>query len=324
MRNKKLNCKTIIPVGKDYFNYGFGQDHPFNSKRYEYAYQKLQNRNIHNRDNVTLIESKPVNLDILKLFHTENHINFVKAMSEKGSGYLDKGDTPATQGIFTSSITVVGGVISTIDKIWKGEANHGMCFAGGLHHANSNMSSGFCVFNDASVGIKYLLDILKVNRILYIDIDAHHGDGVFYPYESNPNVWIIDIHQDGKTLFPGTGHNWETGKQDAEGTKLNISLDPNSGDNELKKNINVISDFSRKAKPEIILLQAGGDGLEKDPLTNLNYSLEGHLNICTIIHELAHELCGGKLVVLGGGGYNVDQTTDAWVNIADMLSQNNK
>jgi acetoin utilization protein AcuC len=174
------------------------------------------------------------------------------------------------------------------------------------------------VFNDAGVAIEYAKKKFGLGRILYVDIDAHHCNGVFYAFESDPDVWIADIHEKG--IYPGTGQEYETGKDRAEGTKLNIPLLHGSGDEEFKKAFQKVIEFGRKAKPELIIFQCGCDGLAGDPITSLKYTEEAHRFAAQELVKLANEFCEGRLLALGGGGYNLNNIARAWMSVVKELS----
>jgi len=156
--------------------------------------------------------------------------------------------------------------------------------------------------------------------VAYVDIDAHHGDGVYYGFESDPRVTIADIHEDGRTLFPGTGGEAERGKGDAAGSKLNIPLPAGSGDEEFFEAFEKVHRFVEESKPEFIFLQCGADGLRGDPLSHLRYSSAAHALASKRLHALAHELCDGRIMAMGGGGYSAANVNAAWTAVVKELS----
>jgi acetoin utilization protein AcuC len=204
--------------------------------------------------------------------------------------------------------------------VLEGKVDHFFNPVGGLHHAREGMAGGFCVFNDAAIAIRRALSLPEFNRVAYVDIDAHHGDGVFYGFESDPRAVIGDIHEDGRFLYPGTGRATETGKGDAEGTKLNIPLPPGAGDADFILAFDRIEEFVRGFRPDLILLQCGADGLSGDPLTHLEYSSAAHAYASSKLHSLAHEVCDGRILAMGGGGYNPANVRDAWSEVVKELS----
>jgi len=246
------------------------------------------------------------------LFHTQEYLSYIREASESGEGLLDAGDTPAFKGCFEASLAIVGATLKAIELVESGEFDHAANFAGGLHHARRDAASGFCIMNDCSIGIAWLRRSHR--RVAYIDIDAHHGDGVVYGFYSDPGLLTVDIHQDGRTLFPGTGDVYETGGGEGRGYKLNVPLPPGSGDDVL---IHVVEGFIIPAlemyAPEFILMQCGADGLEGDPLTRLRYSVEGCTSVVRMVHEASHRI-GAKLVLLGGGGYNAQRAAECWAS----------
>ncbi len=308
--------KVIIYKG-ELFKYGF-PDHIFNTKRFEIFWSKLVSSSILTNKNIIIRDSQAVDLKILELFHDKSHIEYVRRLSESGNGFLDYGDTPVFKGLFEIALHVVGATVDATNSVLNNEAKYAFNPAGGYHHAKRNASAGFCVFNDVGVAIEYMLKKDLVDKIYYIDIDAHHGDGVYYSFEDNPNVYIFDVHESGRFIYPGTGFERERGRGKAVGTKINVSLLPGASDNELIKAIDRAYKFGLSIDPDIIILQAGADGISGDPITHLNYSLEGYKTAIKKVKELANNTCE-KLVVLGGGGYNVSNVSEAWFNILKIL-----
>ena len=177
------------------------------------------------------------------------------------------------------------------------------------------------MFNDAGVTIRKAISTARLRRVAYVDIDAHHGDGVFYAFESDPRVIIGDIHEDGMFLYPGTGSEFETGLGPAKGTKLNIPLPPGAGDAEFFRAMDRIVEFVRGFHPQFIFMQCGADGLKGDPITHLRYSSAAHAYAAKKLHSLAHELCRGRLLAMGGGGYDPENVSAAWSAVVKELAE---
>jgi len=258
--------------------------------------------------------------DDLLLFHTPEYVKFVKDSSKLGGGLLDAGDTPSFKGVYEASLFPAGSTLKGLDLIIDGKLDHFFNPVGGLHHAREGATEGFCVFNDCSIAIAGALSRKRLNRVAYVDIDAHHGDGVFYGFESDPRVVIGDIHEDGRFLFPGTGSAGETGGEGAEGTKLNVPLPPGAGDAEFVRAFDDIVELIRRLRPELIVFQCGADGLLGDPLTHLEYTAAAHVHAARTLHELAHELCDGRILAMGGGGYDAANVSAAWSAVVKELS----
>lgn len=304
-------------LGDQLSRYHFGEEHPFGPKRYLAFKEEFDVRNL----GQSVITSTPRQAleEHIKLFHTQEYIDKVKKLSALGEGYLDAGDTPAIKKIYENTLTVVGTTLKAVDHIMKEDCTHAFTPIAGLHHARRNHAAGFCVFNDCGIAIEYLRTKYHVKRIAYVDIDAHHGDGVFYEFEDDPNLCFIDFHQDGATLYPGTGFINETGKGDAIGTKLNIPLPPNSTDKTVFALWNTAEDFIEKFKPEFILLQCGADSLDGDPITQLKLSSEFHAYVASQLAVLTNKNCEGRLLAMGGGGYNLDNIKTAWNDVIESL-----
>ena len=193
----------------------------------------------------------------------------------------------------------------------------------GLHHARRNSASGFCVFNDCGVAIEVLRQRYGVHKVAYVDIDAHHGDGVFYSFEQDPNLCFVDFHEDGQYLYPGTGSSSETGKGEAVGTKLNIPLPPGATDEQFLSLWPKAEAFLQQAQPEFILLQCGADSVAGDPITHLQFSEQSHAHTAKRLREIADVFASSRLIAMGGGGYNRSNLASAWCAVVQQLLAKN-
>ena len=310
-------ANLAVYIGDELARYGFGHGHPFGPDRHDAFVNELHRRGL---DKKVSLQSPVVASDEqILLFHTPEYLAEVKALSKTGEGYLDLGDTPAFIGMYEAAATVVGTTLAAIDRVMSGNATRAFIPIAGLHHARRHIAAGFCVFNDCGVAIEALRQVHGLKHVAYVDIDAHHGDGVFYEFESDPDLCIVDFHEDGEFLYPGTGAIEETGKGAAKGTKLNIPMPPNANDGLFMKLWDQAEAFIEKAQPEFILLQCGADSVQGDPITHLNYSTAVHAFTATQLCELANRLCAGRLVAMGGGGYDRDNLAKAWCAVVNAM-----
>lgn len=308
---------TCVYIGEALGRYGFGAAHPFGPDRMAAFWDRVQERGL--AAEVRICEPVQAEQALIERFHEHAYVEKVKRLSAEGSGFLDYGDTPAVPGIYEAAATVVGSTVDAVRRIMDGRCRRGMVPIGGLHHAHRDRASGFCVFNDCAVAIETLRAEYGRRRIAYVDIDAHHGDGVFYAYENAPDLIFADIHQDGRSLFPGTGALDETGRDEARGSKLNLPMEPGAGDKQFHLAWEQVEQFVARAEPEFILFQCGADSLAGDPITQLNYSAEAHRHAANRLCRLADEFCEGRLLALGGGGYNRINLARAWTAVLEAL-----
>jgi len=312
-----MSSKVCIYHGEALERYGFDPSHPFNTQRLPAFWQALQQQPWFSQ--LCVCKPRQAEQFIIERFHTHDYVEKVIRMSKEGRGYLDYGDTPAFAGVYESAAAVVGSVLDACDKIMKNDCQKTFVPIAGLHHARRDRAGGFCVFNDIGIALETLRQDYSLQHFAYIDIDAHHGDGVYYGFEDDPDVWIADIHQDGRTLYPGTGHINEIGKGKAQGTKFNFPMPPGANDEALIKVWDKAEEFLRQSKPEFIFLQCGADSLADDPLTLMRYSEQAHAHVTSRLCAWADELGHGRLLACGGGGYTMENIGKAWVAVVQTL-----
>ena len=303
--------------GEALARYGFGHGQPFGPDRLHAFWQEMKSQGLDRQSGI----GAPVACTEkdLALFHATDYIARVKHQSQTGEGYLDQGDTPAFPGVFEAGSVVVGSVLDGLKKILAGEYQRVFVPIAGLHHARRDSAAGFCVFNDIGVLIEAMRKHHRIQRVAYVDIDAHHGDGVFYSFEDDPDLIFADIHEDGRYLYPGTGAATETGKGKAQGTKLNIPMEPGADDAAFHRVWPQVEEFVRAGKPEFIILQAGADSIAGDPITHMQFTPAAHAHAAARLCALADEFCQGRIIALGGGGYNRDNLAAAWTGVVESL-----
>jgi acetoin utilization protein AcuC len=215
---------------------------------------------------------------------------------------------------------LVGAALEAARRVVAGEARRTFQPIGGLHHARRGAAAGFCVVNDLGVLIETLRAVHGVRRIAYVDIDVHHGDGIFYEFESDPDLVVADIHEDGRYLYPGTGFADETGAGNARGAKLNLPLARGAGDAEFLRAWDEVERFLERHAPQFIILQCGADGLAGDPLADLRYTPAAHAHAARRLVAIAERHAAGRLMAFGGGGYNLENLSLAWCAVLEALA----
>src|SRR5947208_15511864 len=286
--------KTGLVWEERFLDYDFGPQHPLRPVRVKLTYELIRSKGILHQGSVEVIKPRLASREEILLFHEEEYVRLVEQYSEKGSGLLDMGETPAFKGCYEATSLVVGASIVAADEVMGGRLSHAFNPSGGLHHAHPERASGFCIFNDPAVTINYWKTKYKVKRLVYLDIDAHHGDGVMYGFFNDPSVLDIDFHESGKYLFPGTGFPDEIGENGAKGLKLNMPLLHGAGDEAyLKAFHKLVPETVRKFRPEVILVQCGADGHANDRLGHLRLTTNTYDGTVSQMHELAHERCEG-------------------------------
>jgi len=313
-----MSHPVLLIAGPELATYGFPNGHPFGPDRYAAFMTELERSRV-----AATLERKAPRLatrEELLWFHTPAYVERVAELSERGSGLLDAGDTPAFPGVYEAAARVVGGTLEALAAIVTGPTRRAFIPIGGLHHATRTSAAGFCVFNDCGVAIEAARRVHGIQRVAYVDIDAHHGDGVFYSFEQDPDVLFADLHEDGRFLYPGTGSRSETGRGPAVGTKLNIPLPPGADDTAFHAAWEEVEAYLEAGKPELILLQCGADSLAGDPITHLQLSAEAHAYAAQRLGVLADRYANGRVLGMGGGGYNRANLARAWTRVVEELA----
>ena len=298
--------------------YTMGGDHPLHPIRLDLTMRLADSLGVLTTDRLEVLKPTPAGAELLTLVHDPAYLEAVRrAPSEPDIGHgLGTADNPIFEGMYDAAALITGGSVLAARRVHEGTAQHAVNIAGGLHHAMRDAASGFCVFNDAAVAIAWLLT-QGYERIAYVDVDVHHGDGVQAAFYTDPRVLTVSVHQTPLTLFPGTGFPEETGDAEkALGSAVNLAL-PNGTDDSawLRAFTAVVPSVLRAFQPQIIVTQCGCDAHHEDPLADLALTVDGQRASYKAMHELAHELCDGKWVVLGGGGYEIVQVVPrAWTH----------
>ncbi|MEU9383964.1 acetoin utilization protein AcuC [Streptomyces sp. NPDC048279] len=304
--------------------YDFGPGHPMDPVRLALT-RKLVDAFELDRA-VKVVAAKPAGESTLRLVHREDYVEAVKAASADPAAAdqsygLGTVDDPAFAGMHEASALIAGQSVGAAEAVWRGDADHAVNFAGGLHHAMPGAASGFCIYNDASLAIARLLE-LGAERVAYVDVDVHHGDGVQAAFWEDPRVLTISLHEHPRTLFPQTGWPEEVGAGAGEGSAVNVALPAGTGDaGWLRAFHSVVPELVAGFRPQVLVTQHGADTHFEDPLAHLAVSLDAQRAVQVACHELAHECAGGKWVALGGGGYEVvDVVPRSWTHLVAIAA----
>ncbi|PKC53001.1 deacetylase [Rhizophagus irregularis] len=290
--------------------YKFSDSHPFNHQRLLLTMDLLKSIGALKDDDI--IPARMATDEEIALAHDEKYIDIVK---KAGKGLIDPQiaenhgigteDTPIFENMHEASALLVGGTLQAVDSVMQAKSKHALNLGGGLHHGFHGRASGFCIYNDSSIAIHYMQKKYNV-RVLYIDTDAHHGDGVQWAFYDDPNVCTLSIHETGRYLFPGTGNVTERGNGQGYGTSFNFPIDAFTEDdsflNIYEEAMNEVFEFF---KPDVVFTQNGADAHYFDPLTHLYGTMNIYREIPKIAHRLAHKYCDGRWIAVGGGGYDI-------------------
>lgn len=304
--------KTAFIYTDDFSRFDYGDSHPLRVSRLRLTYELIKACGILTPPNSRFVEARIATDDELCLFHDKKYIECLKTLNAGKSvpeAYiygLGSGDNPVFKGLLDWSRLLTGASLQAAEMVDNGDVQIALNIAGGLHHAMQAEASGFCYINDPVIAIKYLLK--KDRKVAYIDIDAHHGDGVQAAFYNTDKVLTISIHETGRLLFPGTGFENEIGIGEGEGYSINVPLPPFSDDEIfLYAFNNIVPPAIEKFMPDIIVTQLGVDSFCSDPLAHLNFTNLAFIKVISKLKEMSL-----KWVALGGGGYDIPNVVKGW------------
>ncbi|MFC5906977.1 acetoin utilization protein AcuC [Streptacidiphilus monticola] len=304
--------------------YDFGQGHPMDPVRLRLTRDLVHALGIDALPGVRVVASPPAGDSTLRLVHEADYIAAVRRVAETGEPDPGRGlgtdDNWAFAAMHEASALIAGQSVAAAEEVWR-EGGHSVNFAGGLHHAHAGSASGFCVYNDAALAVARLLE-LGAERVAYVDVDVHHGDGVERAFWNDPRVLTISLHEHPRTLFPQTGWPEENGGPDAQGFAANVALPPGTGDaGWLRAFHAVVPPLLRAFDPQVIVSQHGADTHVEDPLAHLAVTVDAQRAVALAVAELAAELTGDRWVALGGGGYAVaDVVPRTWAHLTAIAA----
>jgi acetoin utilization protein AcuC len=314
--------KVAIVADEELATYNFGESHPMAPIRVQLALRLAGDFGLLGAANaIPLRHVDPAGVHDLVKVHTPDFLTAVRTAGHTGDPGqprwgMGTEDVPVFPRMHEAAAHVCGATLTAAREVFTGRADHGVNLFGGMHHAMPDRAAGFCVYNDVNVAIRWLLD-QGVRRVAYVDVDAHHGDGVEAAFYDDPRVMTISIHESGRTLFPGSGWPRDTGGAGAPGTAVNIALPAGTGDNQWLRAFNaVVPDVLEAFEPEFLISQHGCDSHFEDVMAHLLLSVDGQRTSYAAIHRMAHRLASGRWVAVGGGGYEVvDVVPRAWTHL---------
>ncbi|MDQ1670480.1 MAG: acetoin utilization protein AcuC [Actinomycetota bacterium] len=316
-----MSASLVLPWDEALVAYDFGPSHPLNPIRVDLTMRLARAFGLLDLENVHVVKPEPADDGLLELVHERDYIEAVRRVGADPSRPdlahgLGTPDNPAFAGMHEAAALVTGASVRAAQAVWTGESEHAVNVAGGLHHAMAASASGFCVYNDPAIAIAWLLE-QGAERIAYVDVDVHHGDGVERAFWDDPRVLTISIHESGRYLFPGTGFPEDTGGPGAEGYAVNVALQPSTADSAWLRAFHaIVPPLLAEFEPGVLVTQQGCDSHVLDPLAHLGLTVDGQRTSYAALHRLAHEHAGGKWVAFGGGGYElVEVVPRAWSHL---------
>jgi len=332
-RSQAVTCTLHVSWDERLASYDFGPEHPLAPIRVKLTIELARALGVLTRPGVVVEAAPAATDDELELVHDPGYIAVVRAAGAANPDdgrpdavHVDPGtllrhglgtpDDPVFAGMHDASALVAGATLGAARALWSGSVQHSASVAGGLHHAMRGNASGFCVYNDPAIAIRWLLS-QGADRIAYVDIDVHHGDGVQAAFWDDPRVLTISVHETPATLFPGTGRAKETGGPTAEGAAVNVALPPGTRDAGWLRALHaVVPPLLTAFRPQILVTQHGCDTHWSDPLADLEITIDAQRAAHALLHRLAHETAHGRWLLTGGGGYQLVQVVPrTWTHL---------
>jgi acetoin utilization protein AcuC len=327
-----MACSLAVSWDDRLTSYDFGPGHPLAPVRVELTMALAREFGLLDAPGVSMITPEAASPELLELVHDDVYVAAVERAGDRAARGepldprsmffgLGTADDPVFPHMHEASALVAGATLAAAQAVWTSAAAHGINVAGGLHHAMRRAASGFCVYNDPAIAIAWMLE-QGADRIAYVDLDVHHGDGVQAAFYGDPRVLTISLHEDPTTLFPGTGRPSETGAGPGEGYAVNVALPAGTGDaGWLRAFDAVVPPLLRSFQPQLLVSQHGCDSHRLDPLAHLEVTVDGQRRAQSMVHELAHETAGGRWLCTGGGGYALAAVVPrSWTHLLGIAS----
>lgn len=313
-----VSSKPLLMCTEELYRYSLGPQHPMGPDRVRRAMELADYFNV--LEEFDIVEPRPARTATLELAHSAAYIQATRAEVPARAFGLGTEDNPISHGLSTVAARIAGGTVEAAQAVWEGRAPRAVNLAGGLHHAMEESMAGFCMYNDAAIAIQALLD-QGAQRVAYVDLDAHHGDGVERIFYNDPRVLTISIHESGLYLFPHTGFAHEIGGPGAEGTAVNIALPRHASDEEWLQAVHaVVAPLLAAFRPQILFTQHGADPYVADPLADLDLSIAAMVHATASVRQWAQQYCDGKWVALGGGGYRQESVARLWAQVLGIVA----
>jgi acetoin utilization protein AcuC len=286
-----------------FVQYDLGEGHPFRGDRFVNSMRLFESQGLFKLGKIALNKPRSASIEELLKVHSEDYIDLIFRLAKECKGY--DFDTPVSPEILEAALLIVGGAIECGEVVLNGRASRAISIGGGFHHAGRNYGGGFCIFNDIAILVEHLRANYGVKRFLILDYDVHFGNGTSDIYYRDPSVLYISLHQDPRTVYPGTGFVWQVGEGDGEGFNVNVPLPPGTDDSTYLYALSeIFVPLAEEFKPEIVIANGGSDSHFADMLGDLRLTAKGFFNVASLIREVADKVCSKRLVLIPGSGYN--------------------
>ena len=307
--------KIVIGFHEKMKQYDLGEGHPFRGDRFSNAFEFFRAQGLLSDPRVVFLQPQPASRKDLLRVHDEDYINLIFSLAKENKPYDI--ETPVSPEILEAALLVCGNAIECGKAVVENRAKRAVAVGGGYHHAGKNFGGGFCLFNDVAVLTEYLRAEHAVKRVLILDHDVHFGNGTSSIYYKDPAVLYISLHQDPRTIYPGSGFTWQIGEGKGEGCNVNVPLPPETGDSTYLYALNeVFVPLAEEFKPDIMITNGGSDPHFADTLGGLALTVNGFFELSKVIRETADRVSGGKLVLMPGSGYNPKVLPLCWYALA--------
>lgn len=314
-----LPGKVVISFHEKLTKYDLGEGHPFRGDRFVNVMKFLETQRLFQLPQITLVEPQPAKKQDLLRVHDERYVDRIFQLAQENKPYDI--ETPVSPDILEGALLISGSAIECGKNVFENKADRAVALGGGHHHAGRNYGGGFCIFNDVAILVEYLRANLHVHRFLILDHDVHFGNGTSDIYYKDPTVLYISLHQDPRTIYPGTGFTWQIGEGKGEGYNVNIPLPPGTSDDTYLYALNeIFVPLAEEFKPQIIITNGGSDPHFADSLGSLALTTRGFFELARTVRLTAGNVCNGRLITIPGSGYNPRVLPQCWYALIAGIS----